>query len=90
MSDITINHLREHLLATLQDLRSRHNPMDPSRARVIADVASVMLETAKVEVDYARVTQQHTSTFIQANATTTATGTLEHTSATTIVHRLRG
>jgi hypothetical protein len=53
-----INQLREQLLATLADLRNRENPMEPDRARAVAQVASVLVDTAKVEVDYLKATGQ--------------------------------
>ena len=59
-----INQLREHLMQTLASLRDRHNPMEPDRARAVAQVASVLVDTAKVEVDYLKATGQDTSAFI--------------------------
>ena len=59
-----INVLRGHLLATLADLRSRSNPMEPDRARAVATVASVLVDTAKVEIDYLRLTGNDNSGFI--------------------------
>lgn len=44
--------VRQALLNTLSDLRSRDNPMDVDRARAVAQVASVLVDTAKVEIDY--------------------------------------
>lgn len=60
-----INQLREHLLATLADLRNRENPMEPDRARAVAQVASVLVDTAKVEVDYLKVTGQDRAGFLE-------------------------
>ena len=45
-----INTLREHLMGTLASLRDRENPMEPDRARAVAQVAGVLVDTAKVEV----------------------------------------
>jgi len=59
-----ISELRVELLATLRDLRNRTNPMEPDRARAVAQVASVMVDTARVEVDYIKATGQDTSNFI--------------------------
>ena len=64
MSTPHINTLRQHLMDTLADLRNRHNPMEPDRARAVAQVASVLVDTAKVEVDYLKATGQDTSAFI--------------------------
>ena len=64
MSTPHINTLRQHLMDTLADLRNRNNPMEPDRARAVAQVASVLVDTAKVEVDYLKATGQDTSSFI--------------------------
>ena len=59
-----ISELRTELLATLRDLRCKERPMDPDRARAVAQVAAVMVDTARVEVDYIKATGQDTSNFI--------------------------
>ena len=59
-----INILRGHLLATLADLRNRDNPMEPDRARAVAQVASVLVDTAKVENEYLKITGQDSSNFL--------------------------
>lgn len=64
MTSPHINILREHLMETLASLRDRENPMEPDRARVVAQVASVLVDTARVEVDYIKVTGQDVSNFI--------------------------
>jgi hypothetical protein len=61
-----ISDLREHLMQTLESLRNRSNPMEPDRARAIATVAGVLVDTARVEVDYIRATGQDTSNFIDS------------------------
>ena len=58
MSAPHITQLRQHLLDTLADLRNRDQPMEPDRARAVAQVASVLVDTAKVEVDDLKVTGQ--------------------------------
>lgn len=67
-----INQLREHLMATLADLRNRDNPMEPDRARAVAQVASVLVDTAKVEVDYLKATHQERSGFLEEPAQVTS------------------
>ena len=49
---------------TLADLRNRENPMEPDRARAVAQVASVLVDTAKVEIDYLKITGHDNSGFI--------------------------
>lgn len=60
-----ISQLRQHLLDTLTDLRDRNKPMEPDRARAVAQVASVLVDTAKVEVDYLRATNQTRAGFLE-------------------------
>jgi hypothetical protein len=48
--------MREHLMSTLAALRDRENPMDVDRARAVAQVAGVLVDSAKVEVDYIKAT----------------------------------
>ena len=50
-----IDDLREHLFAVLAGLRDKDNPMDIERAKAISDVAQVVINSAKVEVDYYKV-----------------------------------
>jgi hypothetical protein len=58
----TIEDLRNHLFATLEALQDKDNPMDLARAKEIANVARVIVESAKVEVEFAEVTGELTST----------------------------
>lgn len=51
-----ITDLREHLFATLEALRDEDKPMDLERARAIADVAKVVIDSAKVEVEMVKAT----------------------------------
>jgi hypothetical protein len=85
-----MDQLREHLMQTLASLRDRDHPMEPDRARAVAQVAGVLVDTAKVEIDFLKVTGQDRSTFIgqadQDDEGTTATTRLPGRT----VHRLRG
>lgn len=65
MSNNHISNLRQHLLDTLSDLRDRSNPMEPDRARVVAQVASVLVDSAKVEVEYLKATGQNSAPFLE-------------------------
>lgn len=47
-----IEDLRNHLFATLEGLTDVDNPMDLERAKAVADVAQVIINSAKVEVDF--------------------------------------
>lgn len=91
-----ISELRTELLATLRDLRNRVNPMEPDRARAVAQVAAVMVDTARVEVDYIKATGQETSNFIDgmkapehvAKLTTVPTGTIDRTQKGVLRHTM--
>jgi hypothetical protein len=55
--------LRTHLMATLSALRDRENPMEIDRARAVAQVATVLVDSAKVEVEFIKATAEDTSAF---------------------------
>ena len=65
MSNPHITQVRQSLLDTLADLRNRDNPMDVDRARAVAQVASVLVDTAKAEIDYIKVTGADRSDFLE-------------------------
>lgn len=54
MSDI--NTLRSALFATLAGLQDKENPLEIDRARAVCDVARELTSTAKVEIDFLRLT----------------------------------
>ncbi|MDR0233702.1 MAG: hypothetical protein LBI31_02715 [Zoogloeaceae bacterium] len=60
-----ISTVRQHLLDTLSALRDKQNPMDVERARAVADVARVLVDSAKVEVDFIRATASDGSGFME-------------------------
>lgn len=47
-----IDDLRNHLFATLESLRDKTAPMETERGRAIAEVARVIVDSAKVEVQH--------------------------------------
>ncbi len=51
-----IDDLRNHLFETLEALKDEEKPMDLARARAVADVSRVIVDSAKVEVDFLKVT----------------------------------
>ncbi len=63
-----ITTVRQHLLDTLADLRNRDNPMEIERAKAVAQVASVIIDSAKVEVDFIKASGSVGSDFIQPAA----------------------
>ena len=98
MTNPHINTMRDELLGTLRDLGNRANPMEPDRARAIAQVAGVLVDSARVEVDYLKATGQDVSNFIDGMKapdappaiSQTPTGTLHRLSDGRLVHRLGG
>jgi hypothetical protein len=62
MPKYTIDHLREHLFETLKGLRDPDKPMELERAKAVADVARVVVDTAKAEVAFLDATGAVAST----------------------------
>jgi hypothetical protein len=60
-----IDQVRQSLLDTLADLRNRETPMDIERAKAVAQVAAVLVDTAKVENEYIKITGQDRSAFLE-------------------------
>lgn len=65
MSGSNVADLRAHLFATISALRDESNPMDIERAKAISEVATTIINTAKVEVDYIRATGAGCSEFLE-------------------------
>lgn len=51
----TIEDLRGYLFDTIKALKDPDKPMELERAKAIANLAQVVINTAKVEVDYLRI-----------------------------------
>lgn len=87
-----ITQVRQALLDTLGDLRNRETPMDIERAKAVASVASVLVDTAKVENEYLRLTGQDRSAFLEGQATTpallAAAPSAHNPFPTSVVHRM--
>jgi hypothetical protein len=64
-----IDDLRNHLFAALEALRDDEKPMEIERAKAIADVARVIVDSAKVEVAFIEATGNEGSGFIKAEPT---------------------
>lgn len=63
-----IEDLRNHLFATLEALQDKDEPMEIERAKAVADVAQVIVNSAKIEVDFLRATgREQGSGFIPEN-----------------------
>lgn len=50
-------------MATLVALRDPNNPMPIDRAKVVAEVATVLVNSAKVEVEYIKATKRKSGEF---------------------------
>lgn len=61
-----IDALRTHLFDALQGLKDGTVPIE--KAKAISDVAQTIINTAKVEVDYAKATGHKGSTFLEKPA----------------------
>lgn len=86
-----IDTLREHLFATLAGLKDK--TMDIETAKTMAEVGQVLINSAKVEVDFVRANGGGRSEFFSGSdvkqITQTQTGTKEVIGGVT-VHKLRG
>jgi hypothetical protein len=55
----TLEDLRSKLFETIDALKNPDNPMSIERAKAISEVASQIISSAKVEVEYLNVTDQN-------------------------------
>jgi hypothetical protein len=63
MSSKNISDLRELLFAAIEGVKG--GTLDIERAKVIGDLSQVMVNTAKVEVEYAKATGSKGSGFLE-------------------------
>ena len=85
-----ITALRQHLMDTLADLRNRDKPMEPDRARAVAQVASVLVDTARVEVDFLKATGRDQSEFLMLPSIDAGAKGLPNGITSITRHRLEG
>lgn len=64
MSNKSIDDLRETLFATLEAVKA--GTMDLDKARAVNEIGKTIIDTAKVEVDYLRVTGGGESGFLSS------------------------
>ena len=62
-----IEDLRNHLFATLEALQDPDQPMEINRAKAIAQVANVLVESAKTEIKFLEATGEKGTGFIPAS-----------------------
>lgn len=48
----TMTDLRNHLFEVMEALKDEEKPMDINRAKAVCEAASVLIQSAKVEVDF--------------------------------------
>ena len=60
MSTKNVRDLRAVLFDTLAELRDPDKPMEIERAKAVVEVAQAIINSAKVEVDFAKATGTHT------------------------------
>lgn len=91
-----IDAVRQSLMDTLADLRNKDKPMEVDRARAIAEVATVLVNTARVENEYLKITGQDRSNFLETAPDDVLSiphsdGPVAHNPFPTVVrHRLQG
>ena len=64
MSKHTIDDLRDMMFETLQALKDKEKPMEIDRALAMKEVAQMIVNSAKVEVDHMRISGGAGSGFI--------------------------
>lgn len=60
-----VEDLRNHLFATIEGLLDKDEPLDIERAKAIAQVGAVIIESAKVEVKAMELLDADRSKFLQ-------------------------
>ena len=87
-----INELRAVLFETLRALNDKEKPMALDRAKTIAEVSQVVINSAKVEVAFVQATQSSGTGFLgEIGTTRTPTGSktvIEQPGVRRTVHRL--
>jgi hypothetical protein len=80
MKENNISKLQDHLFDTLESLKNKDTPMDIDKAKAIADVSQVIINSAKVECEHLKITGGTGTDFIEDKQ---ITGPVR-------VHKLRG
>lgn len=62
-----IEDLRNHLFATIEALSDQDDPMELERAKAISEVAQTIINSAKVEVEFLKVTERDRDTGFLSN-----------------------
>lgn len=65
MKSNSIDDLRTHLFDTLAALKDPEKPMDLDRAKTIAEVGQVLINSARAEIEFMRITGGTGTGFIE-------------------------
>ena len=99
-----INALRDILFDTIRALKDKENPLSLDRAKMVGELSQVVINSAKVELEHARLTKTAGTGFIPLGsaapehepdpsapvATATGTKTVQQIGGATVTsHRLR-
>ena len=84
-----ITDLRDHLFATLEELRDKDKPMELARAKAIASVAQTIINSATVEVKFMQATGAKSSGFIPEDGEEAKLPAPGAARPQTTVHRLK-
>lgn len=99
MANNDINEVRDILFDTLRDLRNPDVKVDLDRAKLINDTAKHLIDTAKVENDYLRITNitrgsgfmpTGQPTALPSHIPTGSTSLAAQLSAATTTHKIKG
>lgn len=93
MANPHITEVRAALLDTLKDLRNKEQPMDIDRAKAVATVATVLVDSARVENEYLKITGQDRSNFFETQDmgfTEIAAPAAHNPFPTVVRHKLQG
>jgi hypothetical protein len=88
----SIEDVRTHLFAVLDGLANTEKPMELDRAKAICEAAQTIINSAKVEVDYLKVTGRNQSAFLGSDDDSSAPPKLPRASGSngSYIHRLKG
>ena len=86
MSKHTVDDLRDTLFDTLQALKNKEAPMEIDRALAIKEVAQVIVNSAKVEVEHMRIAGGVGSGFIPVQSVDRSVPQLPGDTLTVVTH----
>lgn len=66
-----IETLRKHLFQAIEGLQDRENPLEIERAKAVAEIAQVIINSAKVEVEHQKIAGGTGTGFLNAPGSTT-------------------